>query len=290
MNNNTYDISVTSSSPYIILVKQFTGAYYSVPSAGTKAYSFPKDGSSVIYTFPQSTSSTTRYVINSIVYCDSNYWAKYPNLGNNLDVGYVKCSDINFDYTTYADPDNQIPNPQIGTNTTDIFNMWYFPIDSITGVNYAIPLYYQYYYIYGNRRNMYNCTLLASISGDYMYDGINFDPTTYLNNMTNTYWGPDGLTSWIASMSLAGSQSAIRTKAKSNLNAHKPFLVGANNGSLDHLVLVVGYRNSGNNLSDYIVLDSCSETFSDLATFFNSFPNFPTTWGISGSGYVYGEY
>ena len=137
---------------------------------------------------------------------------------------------------------------------------------------------------------MYNCTLLASISGDYMYDGKNFDPTTYLNNMTNTYWGPDGLTSWIANMSLVGSQSAIRTKAKSNLNAHKPFLVGANNGSLEHLVLVVGYRNSGNNLSDYIVLDSCSETFSDLATFFNSFPNFPTTWGISGSGYVYGEY
>lgn len=44
----------------------------------TKAYSYPKSGSSVVYTFPQPTSST-RYTINSIVFCCNCYWAKYNN-------------------------------------------------------------------------------------------------------------------------------------------------------------------------------------------------------------------
>ena len=291
MNNNANNLSVTSNSPYIILVKQFTGAYYSVPPAGTKAYSYPKSGSSVVYTFPQPT-STTRYTINSVVFCSGNYWVKYTNLGDNFEDGYVKCSDINFDYTTYADPDNQTPNSQIGSNTSVIFNMWYFPIGSISGVNSPIPLYYQYYYSGSTQINSEKCTLLASISGKYKYSGTNYDPTTYLNDMTNSYWtDDDGLLVWIATMSRTTSQDTIREKAKTNLDNNKPFLVGAKNTSgTSHLVVVVGYKNSGQNLSDYIVLDSCLANFSTLDDFFASYPNYASWSSIGGTGYVYGEY
>ncbi len=291
MEVNTYRDTYSTNSPYIILVKQFDQANYCVPPANTKAYSYPKAGSSVVYTFPQPTSST-RYNIISLVFCSGNYWVKIPNLGTGLKDGYVKCGDINFDYTKYAAPDKQTSNKEIGENTDVIFNMWYFPVKNIKGVDYATPLYYQYYYdSYGNRINSLKCTLLSSISGDYKYVGINYDPTMYLDKMTNEYWSSDGLTSWIATMARTTSQDTIRQKAKSNLDAHKPFLVGAQNKyGTDHLVLVVGYKNNGACLADYIVLDSCETEFSTLANFFSSFPKYAGWTSISGKGYVYGEY
>ena len=85
------------------------------------------------------------------------------------------------------------------------------------------------------------------------------------------------------------AKNEIRKKAKENLNKQEPMLVGAGNGKTPHLVLVVGYKNCGANLSDYIVLDSSQKEFSDLQKFFNTFPYSPGDWGISG-GYAYGEY
>ena len=289
MKKTADEIIAMSNLPYIILVKQFTGSYYSVPSAGTKAYSFPQAGSSVVYTFPTPTSST-KFVINSVVYCSGYYWAKFCNLGDNSQDGYVKCSDISLDYTTYADPDNQTPNSQIGKNTTVIFNMWYFPIDSIHGVDSPIPLYYQYYYN-NTRINSGKCALLASISGKYKYSGTYYDPTIYLTNMTNSYWTSSGLSQWLATMSRTTSKTVIRQKAKTNLDNNKPFLVGAKSmGGTNHLVVVAGYRSSGQNYSDYIVLDSCLENFSTLDDFFTSYPNYADWTSIGGTGYVYGEY
>ncbi|MDE7281451.1 MAG: hypothetical protein K2N36_06905, partial [Ruminiclostridium sp.] len=63
-------------------------------------------------------------------------------MGSNKVSGYVNCFEIAFNVTEYAAPDKQTPNPQIGSNTNVIFNMWYFPVSSYIGVKYAIPLYY----------------------------------------------------------------------------------------------------------------------------------------------------
>ena len=55
------------------------------------------------------------------------------------------------------------------------------------------------------------------------------------------------------------------------------------------MVLVVGYKNNGGSLSDYLVLDSCEKKFSNLEIFFNNYPDYPG-WNIGGTGYVYGEF
>lgn len=294
MENKTYDEESRASLPYIIVVKQFTGDARAVPSEGTKAYEYPSSGSKVVYTFPEPTSNTY-YRMSSLVFCSGDYWVKIPNLfneNNEIVTGYVKCNDISFNYTSYADPDKQTPNSAIGTNKNVIFNMWYFPTSKYKGVNYATPLYYQYYYSGGNRVNSLKCTLFASISGLYRTQGINDNPTTYMNNMTNKYWSnSNGLIVWLTTMGRTTSKTTIRQKAKTNLDAHKPFIVGAKNTSgTSHMVLVVGYKNAGNSLSDYLVLDSCEKNFSTLENFFNSFPNYPGWESIGGTGYVYGEY
>lgn len=280
-----------ADNQYIITVKVFTGPFYSVPPAGTKAYALPNTSSTVVYTFPPP-SSTAKYVINSLVFCGGDYWFKFKQLGVHFESGYVKCSDINLDYSTYIAPENQTPNSEIGSNKEVIFNMWYFPTNSIKGVNWVAPLYYQYYYENGVRENSNKCTLMASISGYYAFDTTIGDPTAYLTSMTEKYWNDDiGMTQWITTMARNTSQTNIMQIAKVNLQKNNPILVGAqNNNGVNHLVTVVGYKNSGLNLSDYIVLDSCLEKFSDLKTFFTSYPKYPNWSTIGGTGYVYGEY
>lgn len=277
---------------YIIPVKKFGQTTVKAPLQGTKAYTYPWIGSTVSYTFPAP--SSTKYSVDSLVFCGGDYWAHFINLGSAKKSGYVNCFEIGFNYTQYADPSMQTPNSNIGTNTSVIFNMWYFPTNSYIGVKYAIPLYYQFYYINGTKKNSLKCTLLSSISGYYLYEGKYYDPTTYLNDMTKKYWGSSGINMWIANMARTASKDSILKKAKSNLNSNKPFLVGAqNDAGTPHMVLVTGYKNSGANFSDYIVLDSIKENFSNLEAFFASFPNppGPGKWdSIGGTGYVYGEY
>lgn len=297
MENNIYSSEIRASSPYIIVVKQFTGPNYCVPPAGTKAYSYPKSGSSEVCTFSQPTADI-KYVINQLVYCDGKYWVKIPNLGINFADGYVKCDDIGYNYTNYANPDNQTPNSVIGTNNEVIFNMWYLPTDVYKGVNCATPLYYQYYYVSGKRENSLKCTLFASISGLYGVQGLTENPTSYMDRMTEDYWSDlNGIKVWLAAMARTTDKNTIKQKAKANLDAHKPLIVGAQNKSgTNHMVLVAGYKNSGNSLSDYLVLDSCEKKFTTLAVFFQNYPDFPGSnypyidWAIGGTGYVYGEY
>lgn len=245
----------------------------------------------MVCTFQQPTANT-KYVINQLVYCDGKYWVKIPNLGSNFSDGYVKCDDIDYNYTNYANPDNQTPNSAIGSNTNVIFNMWYLPTSVYKGVSYATPLYYQYYYINGNRENSQKCTLFASISGLYGANGYTENPTTYMNSMTNKYWSnKDGILAWLATMARTTSQTTIMQKAKSNLDNNKPMIVGASTtGGIGHMVLVAGYKNSGNYLSHYLVLDSCERNISTLDTFFNSYPAYNDKWRIDGKGYVYGEF
>lgn len=293
MDNNIYNAESRATLPYIIVVKQFTGGVRTVPPANTYAYGYPTPGSRRVYTFPQPTASTY-YNVNSLVYCSGIYWVVIPNLivnSNEVVTGYVKCNDIGFNYTSYANPDNQTPNSAIGTNKEVIFNMWYLPTSVYKGVNCATPLYYQYYYINGKRENSGKCTLFASISGLYGAQGLTENPTTYMNSMTDKYWS-NGITVWLAKMDRTTSQSTIRQKAKTNLDAHKPMIIGATNttGNSKHMVLVAGYKNSGNNLSDYLVLDSCERNFSTLEKFFNSYPAYNDNWAIDGKGYVYGEF
>lgn len=200
--------------------------------------------------------SGTKYYIRSLVF-NGDYWAEFINLGINGESGYVNCFEVAFNVTEYAAPDKQTLDSQIGSNTNVIFNMWYFPVSSYIGVKYAIPLYYQYYYRNGNTSpiNSTKCTLLSSISGDYLYEGKYYEPTIYLDNMTKEYWGDKGMNTWIAKMARTSTRESIMAKAKSNLNSHKPFLVGAqarDSEKTPHLVLVTGYKNSGTNLSDYI--------------------------------------
>ena len=115
--------------------------------------------------------------------------------------------------------------------------------------------------------------------------------------MTARYWTSGGVNDWpvpLKTMAIQNNdskkaQNEIRKKAKENLNEQKPMLVGARNSNTPHLVLVVGYKNCGANLSDYLVLDSSKKNFSNLKEFFDTFPNPLSDWGISG-GYAYGEY
>ncbi|MBD5384693.1 MAG: hypothetical protein HDR72_06815 [Ruminococcaceae bacterium] len=110
--------------------------------------------------------------------------------------------------------------------------------------------------------------------------------------MTKKYWDPYGyLSPWLATMARTTSQTTIRQKAKANLDNNKPMIVGATNTKgTGHMVLVAGYKNSGNYLSDYLVLDSCERNFSTLDKFFNSYPEYNDKWYIDGKGYVYGEF
>ena len=154
-------------------------------------------------------------------------------------------------------------------------------------------MYYQYF---NGGVNSKKCTLLSSISGLYITEGINYSPAVYLKDMTARYWTSNGVdwpvplkTIAIQNNDSKKAQNEIRKKAKENLNKQKPMLVGAGDGNTPHLVLVVGYKNCGAELEDYIVLDSSQKEFSDLKKFFNTFPNSPGNWGISG-GYAYGEY
>lgn len=296
MDNNTYAQSssyIIAQSPccrkfpYIINVKQFDIPKFGIPTQGSIAYSYPNAGSEVVYTFPAPTVSTRSYPITQLVFCSYNYWVKIPGLGNNHETGYVKCSALGFDYESYVDPAQQTHNPQIGTNTDVIFNMWYFPNNKYKGVNYATPLYYQYY---NGNQNSKKCTLFASISGLYMYIGKDLDPTTYMNEMTKRYWNEGGITDWLATMNTTADKDDIRKLAKKNLDKKKPMLVGASDGSTDHMVLVVGYEKSGSDLADYLVLDSVLEEFSTLEDFFDRFPKFAKTWKYLTGGYVYGEY
>lgn len=182
--------------------------------------------------------------------------------------------------------------------------MWYFPNSKYKGVDYATPLYYQYYYINGNRKNSGKCTLLSSISGLYKYKGIYLDPTAYLKEMTARYWMAGvGVHTWPATMNTIkiqdekdeqekqDKQNEIRKIAKKNLSKQMPILVGAGKGDTPHMVLVVGYKNCGINLSDYLVLDSVLKKFTTLEDFFKRFPDPSPNWGeyLKG-GYVYGEY
>lgn len=292
MDNDAYAQSFNLQFPYIIIVKKFSSAILCVPTQDTVAYSHPDTRSNIVYTFSAPVVSTDRYPITELVFCSYDYWVKFPYLGDDLKTGYVKCSDLGFDYEKYVDPSEQTPNPQIGSNKDVIFNMWYFPNGKYKGVNYAVPLYYQYYLENGNpNTNSKKCTLLSSISGLYKYKGTDYDPTVYLNEMTARYWtDKDGLTLWLAAMKTTATQDDIRRIAKRNLNNQNPILVGAGKGAIDHMVLVVGYKNCGNSLSDYIVLDSIQKNFSTLKDFFDRFPNFPTTWKYLTGGYVYGEY
>lgn len=297
IENTSYDENSRGSFHYIIVVKQFTGGIKTVPPAGTKAYSYPNPESRVVWTFSAPTASTT-YYISSLVYCYEDYWVKIPDIKtlNKVETGYVKCSDIGFNYTSYANPDNQTPNSAIGTNKEVIFNMWYLPTANYIGVNAAIPLYYQYTYAYpgADHDNSNKCTLFSNISGLYGFQKLSDDPTTYMNTMTSKYWSnTEGLTLWLAKMARTTSKDTIMQKARNNLGIGKPFIVGAGKtGEPSHMVLVTGFKNFGSFLSDYLVLDSCEEKFSNLGKFFNSYPNYATYWrdSILGEGYVYGEF
>lgn len=172
MDNNAYSQPRCKPCPYIVNVKEFRMAILCLPLEGTVAYRLPYGESNAVYTFP-APFSTDRYPITQLVFCDYDYWVVIPNLGNNFATGYVRCSDLGFDYEKYVDPDQQTPNSQIGTNTDVIFNMWYFPNNKYKGVNYATPLYYQFY---NGGTDSRKCTLLSSISGLYKYKGIYLDP------------------------------------------------------------------------------------------------------------------
>ena len=135
MDNNTYAYPTDIVIPYIISVKQFNMAQYCLPKQHTIAYTKPSTKSRSVYTFSAPVVSTDRYPVTELVFCDYDYWVKIPNLGDNLRTGYVKCSAAGFDYDKYVDnPYQQTPNPQIGTNTDVIFNMWYFPNNIYKGV------------------------------------------------------------------------------------------------------------------------------------------------------------
>ena len=181
--------------------------------------------------------------------------------------------------------------------------MFYYPNGDYKGVNYPTPLYYQYYYSVGepDLQNSLKCTLFSQISGYYAKNKIAENAVNYMNSMTSKYWN-DGMTVWLANMSRIPNTNdstkeidQIKELAKNNLKDQKPFIVGAQNaGGIQHMVLVVGYKNQGNATSDFIVLDSCQTKFSNLDAFFKSFPNRVngSTWQsiTGGTGYVYGEY
>ena len=284
--------------PYVINVKQFQAALLCLPKQGSVLYLKPSTKSAPLHTFLAPETFKDRYPVSQLVFCDYDYWVKILDL-EDFRGGYVKCSDAGINYEIYVKPSEQIPNPQIGTNTDAIFNMWYFPNKIYKGVNYATPLYYQYY---GDHKNTYKCTLLSSISGLYRTKGLYNSPTEYLDEMTKRYWiNGVGVNDWLATMNVIAiqnnnndirikAQDEIRKKAKENLNKQKPMLVGASDGSTPHMVLVVGYQNSGDDLKDYIVLDSSKIEFSDLQAFFDQFHYASIMWGDLNGGYVYGEY
>lgn len=213
------------------------------------------------------------------------------NLSPDYPQAYVLCDDVNFDYAQYI---AQTPNSKIGSNSDVIFNMWYYPNPDtkITGVQWPTPLFYQYYYKNGVRENSSKCTLMTTISGYYCYKQQNDDPTTFLNNMTAKYWNDVTGMSWSSFMTAQTKSSIdlIKDEVKKSLNSNKPITVGASNGKIDHMVLVVGYKNSGSNMSDYIVLDSCQENLSDLDAFFKTYPKVVITWGSTKGGYMYGTF
>ncbi|MBD5082277.1 MAG: hypothetical protein HDT44_11025 [Ruminococcaceae bacterium] len=298
MDNNAYAQSCCCIKiPYVINVKKFQTALLCLPKQGSVAYLKPSTKSKPLHTFSAPETITDRYPITQLVFCDYDYWVKIPELVD-FKAGYVKCSDAGINYEKYVVPKAQTPNPQIGTNTDAIFNMWYFPNSTYKGVNYATPLYYQYY---GDNKNTYKCTLLSSISGLYRKKGIYNNPMEYLYEMTKRYWTSDGVSDWLATMNVIAiqnnnneimkkAQDEIRKKAKENLDNQKPMLVGASDGDTPHMVLVVGYQNSGYDLNDYIVLDSSKTEFSDLQAFFDQFHYASIKWEYLNGGYVYGEY
>lgn len=279
---------------YQIVVKDLRSGPVQVTAVqGTSAYNEP-EGKTVVYTLQKG----VKYYADYLSFYGSDYWVRLKDLGTQKVSGYVKSTLVGFDVKKYAAPEVQTPNPELGSNPSVTFNMWYFPVSGYTGVNYPTPLYYQYYYTVGStvRQDSEKCTLLASVSGDYMYTGKNQHPNNYLAAMTKEYWTDANGFKWgIAKMARTAAIDTIITKAKSNLESHKPFLVGAQNlRGIPHLVVVTGYKNSGTKRSDFIVLDSCEKNFSNLEAFFNSFPNkvIGENWsGIpGGTNYVYGEY
>ncbi|MBD5080310.1 MAG: hypothetical protein HDT44_00920 [Ruminococcaceae bacterium] len=168
-------------------------------------------------------------------------------------------------------------------------------------MNYPTPLYYQYYYSVGepDLQNSLKCTLFSQISGYYAKNKVAENAVNYMNSMTSKYWNEEkGMIVWLANMSYVAIayteiEKTILTKAISNLDNGKPFIVGAQNADgTPHMVLVTGYKNQGTAKSDFIVLDSSQTKFSNLEAFYKSFPNQVAAdkWGLRGTGYVYGEY
>ncbi len=287
------------ATPYTFLIPGFTLETKTLKAnSGAKAYSQPTTSSTVVYTFPAGIGS---YSIDRLLFSESDYWIRMRNLGSSKVYGYVKCSAVNYDYKEYVIPSAQKPNSSLGTNPKPTSNMFYYPNGEYEGVNYPTPLYYQLYHVPGQSEpeNSLQCTLLSQISGYYAYNKIAQNSESYLLSMTSKYWDEEkGMTIWLANMSYAAIEytaieGTILTKAISNLDNQKPFIVGAQNSEgTPHMVLVTGYKNQGTAKSDFIVLDSSQTKFSNLEAFYKSFPNqvAKDKWGLGGKGYVYGEY
>lgn len=109
MDSDAYAQLFNLQFPYIIIVKKFSSAILCVPTHDTVAYSHPDTRSNIVYTFSAPVVSTDRYPITELVFCSYDYWVKFPYLGDDLKTGYVKCSDLGFDYEKYVDPSEQTP-------------------------------------------------------------------------------------------------------------------------------------------------------------------------------------
>ncbi|MBD5080309.1 MAG: hypothetical protein HDT44_00915 [Ruminococcaceae bacterium] len=97
---------------FTFLIPGFTAKTKTLKAnSGAKAYSQPTTSSTVVYTFP----TTSTYSIVRLLFCEGDYWIQMKDLGSSKVYGYVKCSAVNYDYQEYVIPSAQKPNSSLGT-------------------------------------------------------------------------------------------------------------------------------------------------------------------------------
>lgn len=184
--------------------------------------------------------------MTALICFNGEYWAKV--LLNTQCYGYIKCSYINYDIVSYIDDLNSIKN-----DVRDGFYGWYYPSPNFRGITRLIPRFVG---------GFGPCAVLCLTMFSYYLDYDNQNPILYYekavlkNEMgfyTGNYW-----TLWPDKFDAYNEYNThiLMQKAVGQLNMGLPVIIsGASSRGFSHYVLIIGYKNQGENLKDFLVID-----------------------------------
>ena len=190
-----------------------------------------------------------------------SYWVKIFREGK---FGYIKCENLKIDVNSElikleTKPlSRTIKYHSCKDGVLVAFERWYYPYTDAIGVDKPVPRFIQ--------KSGGPCFSLSIMMGAYYLFGEDISPDEYLENKIDLFYKKNDEGEYVAYRNgiVDRSSKADSVKPEDNipdiieqLKSKKPVIISGNSTKTygDHFALVVGYKNNGDKLSDFIVID-----------------------------------